>query len=148
MHDFCFTFPYGALVAIGGLVGFMRKGSVTSLAGGLGAGFFLLLAAQMSLNAFNQRRNSYLALFIQTVCSFALTWVMGQRYLVTSKIMPGGVVATIRRTNLSIATTERRNSVKCHVLFDVSGTWIFGGLLIHTNQHAMSQEIPKYLSCV
>ncbi|XP_057832747.1 protein FATTY ACID EXPORT 5 [Cryptomeria japonica] len=95
MHDFCFTFPYGALVAIGGLVGFMRKGSVTSLAGGLGAGFFLLLAAQMSLNAFNQRRNSYLALFIQTVCSFALTWVMGQRYLVTSKIMPGGVVATI-----------------------------------------------------
>lgn len=32
----------------------------------------------------------------KTVCAAALTWVMGQRYMQTSKIMPAGVVAGIR----------------------------------------------------
>nr|GMC53477.1 protein FATTY ACID EXPORT 5-like [Ipomoea batatas] len=30
-----------------------------------------------------------------TVCAAVLTWVMGQRYMATSKIMPAGVVAGI-----------------------------------------------------
>lgn len=95
MHDFCFTIPYGVAVTIGGLVGYLRKGSMVSLAGGLGTGLMLLLAGQMSLKAFEKRRNSYFAIFLQTVCSSALTWVMGQRYLTTSKIMPAGIVTLI-----------------------------------------------------
>ncbi|XP_062097935.1 protein FATTY ACID EXPORT 5-like [Humulus lupulus] len=95
MHDFCFTIPYGLIVMIGGVVGYLKKGSVASLGGGVGSGFLLILAGYLSLKAFEKRKNSYFALILETVSSAALTWVMGQRYLQTSKIMPAGVVAGI-----------------------------------------------------
>ncbi|KAF4362927.1 protein FATTY ACID EXPORT 5 [Cannabis sativa] len=95
MHDFCFTIPYGFIVVIGGVVGYLKKGSIASLGGGVGSGFLLILAGYLSLKAFEKRRNSYFALILETVCAAALTWVMGQRYLQTSKIMPAGVVAGI-----------------------------------------------------
>ncbi|KAI3948808.1 hypothetical protein MKX01_022222 [Papaver californicum] len=95
MHDFCFTIPYGLILVAGGLIGFAKKGSTASLAGGLGTGFLLLLAGYVSLKAFEKRKNSYFALILETVCAFVLTWVMGQRYVETSKIMPAGVVAVI-----------------------------------------------------
>ncbi|KAG1347336.1 protein FATTY ACID EXPORT 5 [Cocos nucifera] len=95
MHDFCFTIPYGLLVLVGGLVGYARRGSTASLAGGAGSGLFLLLAGFLSLKAFEKRRNSYPALIIETVCALVLTILMGQRYLETSKIMPAGVVAAL-----------------------------------------------------
>ncbi|OVA06095.1 Uncharacterized protein family UPF0136 [Macleaya cordata] len=95
MHDFCFTIPYGLILVVGGVIGYAKRGSTASLAGGLGTGFLLLIAGFLSLKAFEKRRNSYLALILETVCAFALTWVMGQRYLQTSKIMPAGVVAAI-----------------------------------------------------
>ncbi|OEL27555.1 Protein FATTY ACID EXPORT 5 [Dichanthelium oligosanthes] len=93
MHDFCFTIPYGFAVLAGGVLGYLRRGSTASLAGGAGAGALLLLAGFVSLKAFEKRRNSYLALALETLCALALTYVMGQRYLETSKIMPAGVVA-------------------------------------------------------
>ncbi|XP_059664764.1 protein FATTY ACID EXPORT 5-like [Cornus florida] len=95
MHDFCFTIPYGLIMVCGGIVGYAKKGSTASLAGGLGTGFLLILAGYLSLKAFNKRKNSYLALILETACAVILTWVMGQRYAQTSKIMPAGVVAVI-----------------------------------------------------
>lgn len=35
-------------------------------------------------------------MYLKTVCAAILTWVMGQRYVQTSKFMPAGVVAGIR----------------------------------------------------
>ncbi|RZR87764.1 hypothetical protein BHM03_00015226 [Ensete ventricosum] len=157
MHDFCFTIPYGLLVLVGGIVGYVRRGSTASLAGGAGSGLVLLLAGFVSLKAFEKRRNSYLALgletgrkppgsadpshffkprilrsffdkdqillqllgstlcsicwfsrlkflaytlfichYLSTACALALTFVMGKRYIETSKIMPAGVVAILR----------------------------------------------------
>ncbi|KAJ3674875.1 hypothetical protein LUZ60_005491 [Juncus effusus] len=93
MHDFCFTIPYGMAVMAGGVLGYLRKGSVTSLAGGGGVGLVLLLAGYLSLQAFHKKRNNFLAFGIETVCAIGLTYVMGQRYLATSKIMPAGVVS-------------------------------------------------------
>ncbi|KAF3956568.1 hypothetical protein ACB098_06G039500 [Castanea mollissima] len=95
MHDFCFTIPYGLVLIVGGVVGYMKKGSTASLGGGVGIGLVLILAGYLSLDAFKKRKNSYLAFVIETGCAAALTWVMAQRYMQTSKIMPAGVVAGI-----------------------------------------------------
>ncbi|ONI13227.1 hypothetical protein PRUPE_4G211200 [Prunus persica] len=95
MHDFCFTIPYGLLLIGGGLFGYFRKGSTASLAGGVGIGLLLTLAGYFSLKAFERKKNSYPALILETVCAAILTWVMGQRYMQTSKFMPAGVVAGI-----------------------------------------------------
>jgi len=37
MYDFCLTFPYAMLLALGGVAGFATKGSLPSLLGGLGS---------------------------------------------------------------------------------------------------------------
>lgn len=66
MHDFCFTIPYGFAVLAGGVLGYVRRGSTASLAGGAGAGALLLLAGFVSLKAFEKRRNSYLALALES----------------------------------------------------------------------------------
>nr|CAD1841002.1 unnamed protein product [Ananas comosus var. bracteatus] len=125
MHDFCFTIPFGAAVLAGGVVGYARRGSTASLAGGVGSGLVLLLAGFLSLSAFRHRRNSLLALILETgprstsqKPSHLLTFFTscfspfhaeishsilctginihhGQRYLETSKIMPAGVVAAL-----------------------------------------------------
>ncbi|XP_022857762.1 protein FATTY ACID EXPORT 5-like isoform X2 [Olea europaea var. sylvestris] len=95
MHDFCFTIPYGLMLVCGGIIGYAKKGSTASLAGGLGTGFLLILTGYLSLQAFHKRKNSYFALIIETACAAILTWVMGQRYMQTSKIMPAGIVAGI-----------------------------------------------------
>ncbi|KAI3456942.1 hypothetical protein Pfo_013605 [Paulownia fortunei] len=95
MHDFCFTIPYGLLLVCGGVIGYVKKGSTASLAGGLGTGLLLVLAGYLSLQAFHKRRNSYFALILETAIAAILTWIMGQRYMKTGKIMPAGIVAGI-----------------------------------------------------
>ncbi|OAY28521.1 protein FATTY ACID EXPORT 5 [Manihot esculenta] len=95
MHDFCFTIPYGLILVVGGLVGYVKKRSMASLGGGVGTGLLLVLAGYLSLKAFERRKNSYLAFVIETVCAAALTFIMGQRYVQTSKIMPAGIIAGI-----------------------------------------------------
>lgn len=76
MHDFCFTIPYGLVLAGGGVFGYIKKGSTASLAGGVGIGLVLLLAGYLSLDAFKKRKNSYLALILETgmVCSLSLVF--------------------------------------------------------------------------
>ena len=74
MHDFCFTFPYGALVLAGGLLGFLLKRSFPSLLGGGISGSLLLFAGYLSLQAFYKGSNSYLALFLQTGGFFSLSF--------------------------------------------------------------------------
>ncbi|GAB2215585.1 hypothetical protein Droror1_Dr00019974 [Drosera rotundifolia] len=95
MHDFCFTIPYGLILIAGGFIGYAKKGSVSSLGGGVGAGLLLIIAGFLSLKAFEKRRNSVLALILETVIAGGLTFVMGQRYFETSKIMPAGIIAGI-----------------------------------------------------
>ena len=57
MYDFCLTYPYAAVLAFGGIIGFISKGSIPSLIGGLGSAAVLAACAQASLNAYHQVSN-------------------------------------------------------------------------------------------
>lgn len=50
----------------GGIIGFARKGSTTSLAGGVGTGLLLFLASYLTLSAFHKRKNSWFGLILET----------------------------------------------------------------------------------
>ncbi|BDA47731.1 probable transmembrane protein 14C [Coccomyxa sp. Obi] len=93
MYDFCFTFPYAALLAIGGVIGYLSKGSLPSLLGGVGSGLALGLAAQTSLNQYHQGKLCKPATFASLLISASLTAVMYKRFLTTGKFMPAGMVA-------------------------------------------------------
>lgn len=79
MHDFCFTIPYGMILIVGGFIGFLKKGSIASLAGGGGAGLLVVLAGFISLKAFEKKKTSSLAVVLETgllcfasICLFSL----------------------------------------------------------------------------
>ena len=65
MHDFCFTLPYAFLLVLGGAIGFLRKASIPSLAGGVGSGALLFVAGIIQLNAFKARKNSWPAIILE-----------------------------------------------------------------------------------
>ena len=56
-HDFCLTLPYGFIVAFGGLIGFLSKGSFMSLLAGGGSGALLVHTGFQSLGAYKQSQD-------------------------------------------------------------------------------------------
>ena len=73
MHDFCLTIPYALFLLIGGIFGFMKSGSMTSLIAGTysfyfhkcycvlggGTGMLLLFFAKFSLDNYNIVNGNY-----------------------------------------------------------------------------------------
>ncbi|XP_040000181.1 transmembrane protein 14C-like isoform X2 [Xiphias gladius] len=78
-------FGYSALVSAGGIMGYVKAGSVTSLAAGL---LFGLLAAVGAYLASQDPRNVWLSLGT----SGTLAVVMGLRFLNSWKFMPAGLM--------------------------------------------------------
>ncbi|KAG7220916.1 hypothetical protein INR49_017766 [Caranx melampygus] len=78
-------FSYAALVTAGGLIGYFKAGSVTSLAAGL---LFGLLAAVGAYLASQNPKNVWLSLGT----SGTLAVVMGLRFLNSWKFMPAGLM--------------------------------------------------------
>ncbi|KAE8803644.1 protein FATTY ACID EXPORT 6-like [Hordeum vulgare] len=67
MDDFYVTIPYGLVVLGGGVAGYVKRGSVASLAAGAGFGGALLLAGALSIWAFTGGHSSSLfATVLQT----------------------------------------------------------------------------------
>ncbi|CAJ0578046.1 unnamed protein product, partial [Mesorhabditis spiculigera] len=75
---------YAALLTAGGLIGFISKGSLPSLAAGAGSG--LLVAG------FTMYNWPYKTLAI-TLISGGLAYTMGNKFLATNKFMPAGLIA-------------------------------------------------------
>ncbi|XP_071384762.1 transmembrane protein 14C-like [Centroberyx affinis] len=77
---------YAALVSSGGIMGYVKAGSVTSLVAGL---LFGLLAAIGAYLASQNPKNVWLSLGT----SGTLAVVMGMRFLSSWKFMPAGLMA-------------------------------------------------------
>ncbi|KAM7400220.1 hypothetical protein PAMA_004764 [Pampus argenteus] len=78
-------FSYATLVAVGGIVGYVKAGSITSLGAGL---LFGLLAAVGAYLASQNPKNVWLSLGT----SGTLAAVMGLRFLSSWKFMPAGLM--------------------------------------------------------
>ncbi|CAB1312920.1 unnamed protein product [Coregonus sp. 'balchen'] len=79
-------FGYAAAIALGGFMGYKKKGSVMSLIAGL---LFGSIAAYGALMISNDPTKTFYSL----VASGALTLVMGMRFKKSGKIMPAGIMA-------------------------------------------------------
>jgi len=83
-----FGYAYAFIVALGGLIGFFKAGSTTSLVAGLSFGSLAAFAAnRVSTNP----RNVGLALAVSSV----LLLVMGARFYKSGKFMPAGLVTIL-----------------------------------------------------
>lgn len=80
---------YALLVAIGGIIGYVKAKSNQSLISGLGSGIALLVAWYVSL------QNPTVGLAIATIIALALVVVFALRFRATSKFMPAGLLASL-----------------------------------------------------
>ncbi|MBW4538926.1 MAG: TMEM14 family protein [Myxacorys chilensis ATA2-1-KO14] len=80
---------YGLLVAIGGVIGYVKAGSKVSLISGLGSGVALAIAAYTTTQ--NPSTGLSLAVFIAAflLIVFAIRWIK------TKKMMPAGMMAIL-----------------------------------------------------
>uniref|UniRef100_A0A8V0XBP4 Transmembrane protein 14A n=2 Tax=Gallus gallus TaxID=9031 RepID=A0A8V0XBP4_CHICK len=81
-------FAYAALLAVGGVIGYTRKGSKISLAAGLTFGS---VAGYGAYCVTRDPRNVKISLF----SAFLLTVIMGMRFKRSKKLMPAGLVACL-----------------------------------------------------
>lgn len=87
---------YAGIVALGGIVGYLKAGSTASFIAGVGSGFVA------ALGAFNS--NFYVLagkLGVMLNCSFSgisglLTAAMGFRFYNSGKVVPAGLVTVLR----------------------------------------------------
>ncbi|GAQ89493.1 hypothetical protein KFL_005290080 [Klebsormidium nitens] len=84
------TILYAALVAIGGVVAYMKKGSKDSLIAASVSSILLVSAAAL-IGSNHVLYGSILGLAV----SGALLYVMGSRFLKSRKVMPAGLVSAI-----------------------------------------------------
>ncbi|RIA96935.1 transmembrane proteins 14C-domain-containing protein [Glomus cerebriforme] len=81
-------YAYASIVTLGGLIGFIKAGSTTSLVAGL---LFGSLAAFAANRASTNPKNVSLALAV----SLVLLLVMGARFYKSGKFMPAGLVTVL-----------------------------------------------------
>ncbi|PIO70137.1 transmembrane protein 14C [Teladorsagia circumcincta] len=95
---------YAALLAAGGVIGYLKAGSVPSLVAGAGSGAIVA--------AFTFYDLPYKTLAVAGV-SGVLAYVMGMRYANSHKIMPAGIIAaaSVGALIVQLAHMHRTNSL-------------------------------------
>uniref|UniRef100_A0A672KA63 Transmembrane protein 14C-like n=2 Tax=Sinocyclocheilus grahami TaxID=75366 RepID=A0A672KA63_SINGR len=82
-------FAYAAALALGGFMGYKRKGSVVSLIAGL---FFGSVSAYGAYKITNDPHDYWTSL----IAAGVLAVVMGMRFRKSGKLMPAGIMAGLR----------------------------------------------------
>ncbi|XP_078069366.1 transmembrane protein 14A [Mustelus asterias] len=82
------SYSYAAIVTVGGILGYARKGSVMSLISGL---FFGSLAGYGAYQVSNDPQNVKISLLTAGI----LATVMGVRYKRSGKLIPAGIIGGI-----------------------------------------------------
>ncbi|XP_043535173.1 transmembrane protein 14A [Chiloscyllium plagiosum] len=82
------SYSYAAIVMVGGILGYVQKGSVMSLMSGL---LFGSLAGYGAYQVSNDPQNVKISLLTAGI----LTTIMGVRYKRSGKIIPAGLIAGI-----------------------------------------------------
>ncbi|XP_048255688.1 transmembrane protein 14C-like isoform X2 [Haliotis rufescens] len=82
------SFAYAATIAAGGVLGYVKAGSMPSLAMGVACGAVMGVGAYQTTN---DPKNVSLSL----ATSALLTGVMGYRFISSGKFMPAGMVASL-----------------------------------------------------
>lgn len=110
MYVFCMTLPYGMVVAVGGLIGYAKAGSLMSLLAGGGSGLCALLCGYRELRAYGDakagrksqeyyRGVAFSSTSVAAAVASVLAFTMGKRYLASGKFMPGGLIASLSAAN-------------------------------------------------
>jgi len=88
---------YAALLAVGGLIGYLKAGSRASLIAGVGSALTALAALGLSV------RNNRLGVPVGMILSIALFFLFSYRYAVkTRKFMPSGLLAVVSLVVLAV----------------------------------------------
>ena len=93
MYDFCGTIPLGALCLLGGVIGYIAKGSTVSLLAGGGSGVSLLALGWTSMQRYKKNKERFVQVGASLLICAVLAVVMGKRSLDSGKVMPGGLVS-------------------------------------------------------
>jgi len=99
------SFGYAATVAIGGIFGYVKAGSIPSLAAGLAFGGLSAFGAYQT----TRNPNNYYVILGTTVI---LTSVMGFRFYNSGKFMPAGLVCILSALMVARFTTRAMVAVK------------------------------------
>lgn len=94
-HSFCISIPYGIIVSIGGLIGYLKKGSQMSLLMGL---LFGGLSAALGYSAYQkyfENTSDKTEILAGLVISAVLSIVMCLRWSKSGKFMPAGLVGVL-----------------------------------------------------
>eukprot|EP00775_Hariotina_reticulata_P006642 gene6642-biopygen8448 len=84
------TLLYAALLAAGGVMAFVKKGSTKSLTSALGSGVILALSARTMAGP-----QAKASIAVCLAIAILLSIIMGGRYSRTQKVMPAGVAAGV-----------------------------------------------------
>lgn len=92
VYSFCVTVPYGILVTVGGLMGYLKAGSTKSLMAGLLFGGLQMAIGYSSYSKSYLRINERREIIAGMIVASILGMVMFKRYQSGKKFMPAGLI--------------------------------------------------------